>query len=393
MRSEPKTRFGLLSWPKVRRMWAILPFSVRGRSCVPVKRQNMMVGLAVLVAFVLGGPMPAGACSGTITEYGVPTEDAGLESITLSSDGALWFIERMGNAIGRITLDGQVYEFPLPRFWDGPVAIVAGADGTAWFTEANSDRVGQITPSGDFKEWELETYANPRGLVVGPDGNFWFTEDSLWTPETLGRLTPQGVLTHYPSVKAKKHGQALYPTLSGGIAVGADGHLWFLAAVGDLAWISVMDTRGGAVTRYLVPEATAEAQGMALGADGALWYVEPRANRIGRIDEAGIVAEYAIPTADSQPHSITAGPDGALWFTEYGADKIGRISLKGEIQEYQLPAGSGPRGLARGPDGALWFTEKTNNKIGKLVSDGGTGSRGIRPAPHESDSDCHWAQE
>jgi virginiamycin B lyase len=370
MRSEPKTLLGWLSRPA--RCWsgASAPINVRGESCVQIQRRSTIVGLAVLVALVLAGPMPTEA-GGVFTEYSVPADDAGLEGITASSDGALWLIERTGNAIGRATVDGQVHEYRLPRFWDEPLALVAGADGTAWFTEAKSDRVGRITPSGDFKEWELETCTNPRGIVLGPDGALWFTEDSLWTPETLGRLTPQGILTHYPAVQAGKPGQTLHPILPGGIAVGADGHLWFLASISDLAWITVMDTRGSVLRRYQVPEASAEAPGITRGPDGALWFVESRTNRIARIDTAGIVAEYTIPTAGSQPQAITVGTDGALWFTEYGVDKIGRISLQGEIEEYQLAAGSGPKGIASGPDGALWVTEKTSNKLGKLVPNRG----------------------
>ena len=34
--------------------------------------------------------------------------------IVLGSDGALWFTESRGNAIGRVDVDGKVTEYPIP---------------------------------------------------------------------------------------------------------------------------------------------------------------------------------------------------------------------------------------------------------------------------------------
>jgi hypothetical protein len=65
--------------------------------------------------------------------------------------------------------------------------------------------------------------------------------------------------------------------------------------------------------------------GIALGADGALWFAETVANKIGRMTTTGRITEYPIPTPLSEPGSIVAGPDGALWFTEFLGNKIGRI--------------------------------------------------------------------
>jgi virginiamycin B lyase len=50
--------------------------------------------------------------------------------------------------------------------------------------------------------------------------------------------------------------------------------------------------------------------GIAVGADGALWFTESGANKIGRIPTNGEITEFPIPTARSQPAGITAGPDG-----------------------------------------------------------------------------------
>ena len=46
---------------------------------------------------------PAWAAAGTVTEFPVPSR-GGPEFITAGPDGNLWFTERAGNKIGRITM-------------------------------------------------------------------------------------------------------------------------------------------------------------------------------------------------------------------------------------------------------------------------------------------------
>lgn len=62
--------------------------------------------------------------SGSLTTYAVPTANASLSGITVGGDGALWFVEEMGNKIGRITTTGQIIEYALPTPNSQPIAIV-----------------------------------------------------------------------------------------------------------------------------------------------------------------------------------------------------------------------------------------------------------------------------
>ncbi len=72
------------------------------------------------------------------------TTNAGLTSIALGPDGAMWFTERAANKIGRIAPDGTITEYPVPSADAGPADIVAGPDGAMWFTEHNGGRIGRI---------------------------------------------------------------------------------------------------------------------------------------------------------------------------------------------------------------------------------------------------------
>ena len=154
----------------------------------------------------------------------------------LGSDGALWFTESRGNAIGRLGVDGKVTEYPIPtpdafaaditrrpgrravvhgvrrqqdrahhdrrrdhrvhaagrRRLPGP--IVAGADGALWFAERNTNKIGRMTTAGVLtNEFALPTEnANPLALVAAPDGDLYFTQHS---DGTVARMTYGGVVT------------------------------------------------------------------------------------------------------------------------------------------------------------------------------------------------------
>jgi hypothetical protein len=66
-------------------------------------------------------------------------------------------------------------------------AITAGPDGNVWFTERNGDKIGRITPDGTVTDWPVPTeHGGPLGIVAGPDGNIWFAEKDR---SQIGRLT------------------------------------------------------------------------------------------------------------------------------------------------------------------------------------------------------------
>src|SRR3954452_14904696 len=110
---------------------------------------------ALAVAAVLAGPSAAGAdtLNATFTEYPVAS-GAALRDMAAGPDGALWFTERRGEAIGRVTTTGTVTEFPVPTSMENPrrdpQGIAAGPDGALWFTESTGDSVDRVTTDGVF---------------------------------------------------------------------------------------------------------------------------------------------------------------------------------------------------------------------------------------------------
>ena len=84
--------------------------------------------------------------------------------------------------------------------------------------------------------------------------------------------------------------------------------------------------RDGTITEFPVPTPNASLRGVAVGADGDLWFTENFANKIGRMASDGVmIGEFDIPMPASGPRCIAALSDGRLFFTQYDVGLIGEI--------------------------------------------------------------------
>jgi virginiamycin B lyase len=325
-----------------------LRFKFKGK---PIRSLILIVtGLALI--FPALAVLPAHA-SPTITEYSVPTSSSRPTEVTTGPDGALWFTEESGNAIGRVTTSGDFTQYSLPNSDSAPYDIVTGPDGALWFTEQTGDRIGRITTSGSISEYHIPTdYAtvSPEGITVGPDGNLWFTEAS--TGE-IGQITTSGSITQYT-----------IPWESNPIDIvtGPDGNLWFTDeggnAIGRL-------TTSGDFTEYSLSEYESDPLSITVGPDGNLWFTQGPSRLIGSITTSGVISEHSYPLDYGSANYITTGPDGALWFTASGGPDggyIGRITTSGLVEAYPSTAtSSSPWGITTGPDGNLWFADQSGN--------------------------------
>jgi len=107
--------------------------------------------------------------SGTITEFPVPAISSG---ITSGPDGSLWFTTTSSgdgglvDDIGQLAPDGGVSELPVPpganlHFVNGAAltgfGITSGPDGNLWFTERDGNDIGRVTPSGTITVFPVPT--------------------------------------------------------------------------------------------------------------------------------------------------------------------------------------------------------------------------------------------
>jgi streptogramin lyase len=308
---------------------------------------------AVLATATIALARPATAATGDITEWAVPTASSVPQGVVVGPDGNVWFAERSGNRVARMTPGGSFAEFPLPQTGSQPVGIAVGPDGALWFTEQTGNKVGRIAMNGVLTEFVVPTPASqPLGIAAGPDGALWFAERA---GNRIGRITTSGTITEFR-----------VPTASSGpawITAGPDGAMWFTEQTGNKVGRIAMN---GAITEFPITPSGRVLSGITTGPDGALWFTERFGNAIDRLTTDGIFTRYIVPTPSANPVHIAAGPDGAMWFTELGGNRIGRVTTDGSFTEYPLPqASSQPHGIAAGA-GAIWFTEQAGNRIGRL---------------------------
>src|SRR3954453_15566131 len=221
--------------------------------------RGRLSALLVLTALAIPSGASADTLQATFTEYPVAS-GAGLQDMTTGPDGALWFTERRGQAIGRITPGGPGPESPVPTSSDNPlpdpVGIAAGPDGALWFTERGGDSVDRITTAGVFTRFTLPGYETrnggskgPSAITAGPDGALWFLETA---PAAIGRITTAGAITEFPLPDGAPQD----------IVAGPDGALWTTHYAGNAIRRVATD---GSFTSFDTPTANAGLRGITPG--------------------------------------------------------------------------------------------------------------------------------
>jgi virginiamycin B lyase len=144
-------------------------------------------------------------------------------------DGALWFTESGSDRIGRLPITqtgvcGTLTEYAVPTHNAGPGAIVSATDNALWFIESRSKKLGRITVSGQVtKEYSLAPAQTPDGLVQGIDGNFYFTDTA---GNQIGRfVTKTGAVTLYRVPTANSAPAAM--------TLGPDNQVYFVETDGN----------------------------------------------------------------------------------------------------------------------------------------------------------------
>ena len=170
---------------------------------------------------------------GRITTSGVVTEFGPLScrpnDIVTGPDQQLWFTcaGTYDERIGTISTSGTFGVGPIdipqpspspPGTGTDPKSITLGSDGNVWFTQPTGNEVARMIPATKgLSEVTMPTpSAKPGDLAMGPDGAIWVTEDGVGK---LARVSLQGAVTEYaiPSPGSQ-------PTA---ITAGPDGSLWF----------------------------------------------------------------------------------------------------------------------------------------------------------------------
>lgn len=305
------------------------------------------IGQLALFA-LLGAPVSHAQVFHEVALGGVPC------GVAAGADGSIW-VAVGPTGIARISpIDGSHVVYPLLQQQASTVNLCAGPDGNIWFVENVGDVVGKVTPSGVMTEYSVTSFSAPTHICAGGDGNLWFVE---YQGSKVGRVTTSGVVTEFPM-----------PSLGGrpsAIALGPDQALWY--TLGGANRIGRFTEASGFV-EYTVPTPDSGPGGITAGPDGALWFTEQLTGKIGRIAVDGTITEFNLPNAQASPEWIVTGPDGALWFTEMGANRIASMTTSGIVREFDIPTSqAGLLGISWGPDNAVWAAEVNTGKAVRLA--------------------------
>ena len=151
--------------------------------------------------------------SGVVAEFPLPGNSF-LDTTAAGAAGNLWFLQSSPSMIGRITPQGQISRFPLLN-GQRPLHLTEGPEGDGWFTTGNA--IDRVSLDGEITEFPLPKKTYAEQIAMG-DGRLWFTNG----PNLVGTITPNGVLDadrvpvpgYLRGVAAEPDGSVLY--FSGG---------------------------------------------------------------------------------------------------------------------------------------------------------------------------------
>ncbi len=298
-----------------------------------------------------------------IREHGVP--DAGQQTLHRGRRARPEFYgfaktarRKSGASIRRCRY--SLREFPLPDAASAPVGIALGADGNLWFTEKVGNRIGRISLAGADRgvRGAANADAGPDGIALGPDGNVWFSEA---TPTVSGGSHRTGGIAEF--------GRASPPAASRSRSSRAEVRS---GSARQVAAASAADHLSGDVTEYPVPRP--DSRSARHGAASRRQHLVRR-NRRQRARSHGAATARSSNLTSRRPTlpraALPRPPMATLWFTENFANKIGPRwpRTASMIAEYDY---SGDQQAARGAlaamaDGRLFFTQYDAGLIGEII--------------------------
>ncbi|MEP7190323.1 MAG: hypothetical protein ABI901_14120 [Roseiflexaceae bacterium] len=329
---------------------------------LPSRRRTpwlMLSGILACVAALQSAGARAADSPPIITEYPLPTANAGPLAITVGPDNNLWVVENLSDIIARVTPTGSVTEFAVPITNANLSDLTTGPDQAVWFTAVNSKQVGRITPAGLITTFPITgTLGGPSAITNGP-GGLWF---ALPDDNAVGRITPAGVVSTFPITTTNVDVRDLI--------VGPDGAIWASETSFDSNALARVDPITGAVTEYALPGFIGTSQLTVAG--GQIYFTVTQSNLIGRLNVAnGAITAFPVPTADAQPSGITADVAGNVYFTETagGAPGLGRLAPDGTLVEFTAPTpNAGILDITVGPDKTLWYAAFDANSVGRIAT-------------------------
>ena len=236
-------------------------------------------------------------------------------------------------------------EYPLPPGQSGAASVALDRTGIPWvLTQFAIDRVGSDGHVTAFP-MPAKVLGLSGGIALGRDGALWFLGEvrrpSHRYPSisNLFRLTTNGTLKSY---LVSVNDLTDRPSVPFDISSGIDGRLWFTIG-SDVSSEPGCDFASASTQGVLGPHAAAcWADGITTGPDGNMWVALGSVVKgeggaiISYSPRAKVVRSFKMPLS-SNPEGIATGPDDNLWITVDGLNEIMRLTTAGKKTTFSLP--------------------------------------------------------
>lgn len=209
-----------------------------------------------------------------VTEYDLPLPNALPVGIAVDHGHNVWVALSDGNALARMSAQGQWRVLPIPEANAAPRTVLVDSKNEVWFAEKMGNHIGWV----DQRNWQVQRWkiptrlAWPLSLIEDDQGNLWFAE---MRADKLGMLDRKTRQIHEYRMPVNSAPFKLYYD-------SADRSMWISTVFGN----SVMrfDTTQGKVTDvFPVPNDGVWIGGIDRDNDRCFWVTEQFGNRLDRL--------------------------------------------------------------------------------------------------------------
>jgi sugar lactone lactonase YvrE len=324
----------------------------------------------VTALFAVGAPF---AQDQVPVEFGTGMANGFPESVTSTSDGALYAGSMSGGTLHRVEPGAAKAELWVEAPTEGPGAVIGvyadEAAGKLWacYADLAVFSGGEAMPSV-LRSYDLES-AEETGSFTFPEGSFCndiatLEDGTAFAADTAGsrvlRIAPDG----------------------------EEAEVWF------------------------EDEQLAGVDGLSFGPDGALYLNSVTTNKLFRLDmgsdgAAGTLTELTTSEPLQGPDGMRFGPDGILYLAENAAGRVDAVTIEGDnAQIEELKGGFEQPTAVTLVDDTLWIAEAKLGLLGGqedpgtfylhpvalgAASSGNAASSGVRSTEETSDSSSQGA--
>jgi streptogramin lyase len=243
----------------------------------------------------------------------------------------------------------------------GVYEIHRSPDGDLVISDYGGQKIWLVDPATDG----YTTYAVGRAIDAKGDGqgNIWWTDYA----------SSFGVLSTTAETKAT---WTLVDRNLHGIALDADGHVWFSEWFGSASNVYRFDPATTDLCTYILPLYGTWSYYL-VDESGYLWLLNWDSEHVLRLDTASLdLDRWDVGAISSLEQGLAVDGAGRLWWADRAASALSRLDPHtgtGELTRYPLPKGSKPEWLGVSGD-LVWYTESLSRTVGVLDPTAASGS-------------------